>query len=312
MKPYSTDMREAIIRQVNLGEMTQEEIAEAFGVSVRCIQYLMRLYRETGEVLPRKIGRPEGTGKIPLDKLEAFVAKHPDATLEEIRKGCKLNASLPGICKALKRLGLSRKKKVVHASEQDRPDVREKRQEWLEKSHEMPANHLVFVDQTGINTRMGRDYGRAPVGERVIGAIPERHYLSSTLMGALRMTGEFVSLVYNGATDVAAMLAFINSQLAPVLKPGDIVVWDNLQPHHSPLVIQAIEKTGARVCPLPAYSPDLNPIEKLWSKLKQLLRGVAARTQEALLHGLNVVLKQVTPQDIQHWFEHCGYTPTLC
>jgi transposase len=311
MKPYSMDLRERVIRLVQEDELTQEEIAGLFGMSVRCVQMLVKQFRETGDIAPKKLGRPPGTGKIPMDQLQAFVSEHSDATLSEMRQGCGVSATLTGIWKALKRLRISRKKKVLHASEQDRPDVQAKRRQWRRKSRRLSAKHLIFIDETGISTRMHRDHGRAPVGERVIGAIPEMNYQSSTLMGSLRLNGQFESIVYTGGTDIPTVLTFIESTLAPTLKPGDIVVWDNLRAHRSPAVVHAIERTGASVYNLPPYSPDLNPIEQLWSKVKNLLCGVAARTQDALLEGLNKVIEHVTPQDIKHWFEHCGYAQSF-
>ena len=307
MKPYPMELREDVIRQVELGELSQKEIAEVFGISLSCLERLIRRCRETGNIAPDRIGRPPGTGSIPLDRLAAFIAEHPDATLAETKQGCGLKESVTGIWRALKRLGLSRKKKVTHASEQDRPDVQQKRRQWRKLSRTLSAQRLIFIDQTAISTRLGREYGRAPVGERVVGSVPEKQFETSTLMGALHWDGSVESLVYHGATDTSMALAFVETQLVPVLKPGDIVVWDNLKPHRSPTVIQAIEETGARVCPLPPYSPDLNPIEKLWSKLKTLLRGIAARTQDALIEGLARALQQLTPKDVHHWYQHCGY-----
>lgn len=307
MKPYPMELRERVIRQVQLGELPQKEIAELFGISLSCVEKLMRRFRETGSVAPDRIGRPVGTGSIPLDQVAAFIAEHPDATLAETKRGCGLRESLTGLWKALKRLGLSRKKKVVHASEQDRPDVQQKRRQWRKHSRTLSAKRLIFIDQTSISTRLDRDHGRAPVGERVVGSLPDKQFETSTLMGALHWNGACESLVYHGATDTAMALAFVETQLVPVLQPGDVVVWDNLKPHRSPTVIEAIEATGATVCPLPPYSPDFNPIEKLWSKLKTLLRGIAARTQDALIDAVDKVIQQVTLRDVQHWYQHCGY-----
>lgn len=311
MKAYSNDLRERVIGQVLAGEMAQQELAEFNHVSLSWVQRLWRRFRETGSVVPDRIGRPPGTGTIPLARLQAFVKEHPAATLAEIKQGCELRETLTGIWKALKRLGLSRKKKVVRASEQDRPDVQKKRRQWRKKSRTMSAERLIFIDQTSISTRLDRDHGRAPVGERVVGSLPDKQFQTSTLMGALHWTGQFESLVYPGATDTPAAISFVETQLVPVLKAGDIVVWDNLKPHRSPAVIHAIEAAGATVCLLPPYSPDFNPIEKLWSKIKTLLRGIAARTQDALIDGLDKVLQRVTPFDVHHWYKHCGYTSYL-
>lgn len=154
---------------------------------------------------------------------------------------------------------------------------------------------------------MQRAYGRAERGVRVEGAVPENHYHTSTVAGAVRWDGRVNCLVYDGGTDVATLLAFVTTQLLPLLKPGDMVVWDNLQAHKSPPVIEAIEKVGASVAALPPYSPDYNPIEALWSKVKTYLRGAAARTKEDLQKALKAALDTLRPEDIHHWFEHCGY-----
>jgi transposase/transposase-like protein len=309
MEVHSMETRNNVIRACEDGELTQEEIAEQFGVSSRWVRWLYRRWLDTGRVepLPHGGGFPAKITPEIEQLLRQYVHQHSDATLAEIRVGCGLKVSLTAIWKALKRLGLSRKKKVVHASEQDRPDVQAKRQEWRHKTCQINAKRLVFLDQTGVNTRMHRTYGRAPKGERVIGSVPDKHYQNSTVMGAMRLDGTVETFVYDGGTDVPTMLTFIDSILARCLKPGDIVSWDNLRTHLSAPVIRAIERTGATVWPLPPYSPDMNPIEKLWSKVKTILNGVAARTRDALLNGLLSALNKITTSDIQNWFINCGY-----
>lgn len=309
MKAHSMELRECVIRAIEEGELTQEEIAEEFGVSSRWVRWFNRRRLTTGLIGPL----PHGGGPVPKvtpavdERLREFVQQHPDATLAEIRTGCSLTVSLSAICQALKRLGWRRKKKVLRAAERDDPKVQAKRVVWKHRTCQVGVKRLIFLDQTAVTTRMQRTHGRAPSGVRVIGVVPERHYQTSTLMGAMRLDGTLETFVYDGGTDVAAMLAFIESQLAPVLKAGDIVIWDNLATHHSPAVVQAIERTGAQVWPLPPYSPDLNPIEQLWSKIKSILRSVAARTKDALLNGLALALEKISPSDIQNWFANSGY-----
>ena len=309
MKAHSMEIRECVIRAMEKGELTQEEIAELFGVSSRWVRWLYQRWLTTGKLEPLPHGGgfpPKITPAVEL-QLREYLEEHPDATLAEIRRDCGLSVSLAAICQALQRLGLRRKKKVVFASERERPEVQAKRLAWKHKTCQIDAHRMVFVDQTGVNTRMQRDYGRAPAGVRVVGLVPDKHYQSSTLMGALGLDGRIETFVYEGGTDVPAMLAFIESVLAPTLKAGDIVIWDNLSPHHSPAVIQAIERTGAAVWSLPPYSPDLNPIEMLWSKVKTFLRGVAARTEDALLNGLASALDEISISDIHGWFTNAGY-----
>lgn len=311
MKAHSMEFRESVMQAVDKGEFTQEEIARVFGVNARWIRKLKARRRETGSVapLPHRGGpSPKFTAEVE-ERLREFVTRRPDAFLREIRKGCSLAVSLTALSNALRRLGFTRKKKVTHAAEQDRPEVQAKRRTWRRKERKMDVKKLVFVDETGVSTRLQRTSGRAPRGVRVIGAVPENHSHSSTLAGAVRWNGRTTGLVYDGGTDVAALLAFVETQLAPLLKKGDIVIWDNLQAHKSPVVHDAIRRCGATIELLPPYSPDLNPIEKLWSKAKLFLRGAAARTKETLLEALKQALDTIHPADIQHWFMHCGYRP---
>jgi transposase len=157
---------------------------------------------------------------------------------------------------------------------------------------------------------MTRTYGRAPRGERVVDHVPAGKYHSTTMMGALRLDGTVAAMVYEGGTDVPVMEAFAGTELRRILRPGDIVVMDNLNAHKDPLVIDAIEQAGATVWHLPPYSPDFNPIEQMWSKVKSILRSLKARTAEALLDAIGVALRAVTAADAQGWFAHCGYRNT--
>jgi transposase len=157
---------------------------------------------------------------------------------------------------------------------------------------------------------MTRTYGRAPRGERVVDHVPAGKYHSTTMMAALRFDGTVAAMVYEGGTDVAVMETFAGTELRRILRPGDIVVMDNLSAHKDRSVIDAIEQAGATVWHLPPYSPDFNPIEPMWSKVKELLRSLGARTAEALLDAIGVALRAVTATDAEGWFAHCGYRNT--
>jgi hypothetical protein len=161
---------------------------------------------------------------------------------------------------------LPSQKKSVHAAEQARPDVVAQRQAWRQQQHTLDHSRLVFIDESGAKTNMTRRYARSFDGQRIVDAVPHGHWSTTTMISALRLDGSTVDLVLEGATDSPAFQLYAERILAPSLRPGDIVVMDNLRPHKTAGVIRAIEATGAEVWFLPPYSPDLNPIEKMWSK----------------------------------------------
>ena len=155
---------------------------------------------------------------------------------------------------------------------------------------------------------MTRLRGRAARGQRVHDSAPAGHWGTTTMISSIRIDGSTACMTVDGATDTDVFAAFAESVLAPTLKPGDVVVMDNLSPHKAPKTTQLIERTGARVIFLPAYSPDLNPIEKMWSKVKEFLRAAKARTEEALWAAIAAALEAITPQDALNWFASCGYS----
>jgi transposase len=171
-------------------------------------------------------------------------------------------------------------------------------------------DRFIFLDESNAQTTMTRRYGRAPRGERVVDHVPAGQYHSTTILGALRHDGTIAALVYEGGTNVSVMRSFAEGPLQTILCPQDIVVMDNLAAHKDAGVIAAIEAAGAAVCFLPPYSPDLNPIEKMWSKVKESLRSAKARTADALLDAIGMALRAVTLNDAESWFAHCGYGNT--
>jgi transposase len=166
---------------------------------------------------------------------------------------------------------------------------------------------LKFVDESGVNLTLTRLYGRAPVGERALGSVPRNYGSNVTLLGALGVSGLTALMTVEGATDGAVFLAFVEQVLCPTLDRGDIVVLDNLSAHKVAGVRQAIEGCGAQLVYLPPYSPDLSPIEHCWSKLKAVLRGIGARTRDALEAAIQQALDTITSSDALAWFAHCGY-----
>jgi transposase len=154
---------------------------------------------------------------------------------------------------------------------------------------------------------MTRLYGRAPRGERVVDYVPDGRWESSTMLSAIRYDGTTTTMVYEGGTDIGAMETFVSGFLAAIIKPGDIVAMDNLASHRNPAVVNMIETNGTEVWFLPRYSPDMNPIEMMWSKVKALLRMYEARSQTDLLEAIRQALEKVTRHDAKAWYAEAGY-----
>jgi transposase len=305
MTPYSRDLRQRIVETARRRDGTLSQIAQRFLVSVSFVTRLLQLHRTTGSVEPRPHGGGYPAVLTPedLERLRELIRDRPDATLEECREHLGSSCSLATISRALSKLGLPRKKKVPRAREQDSPEVQEQRQAFCEELAGVDPQRLVFVDECGANTAMARTHGRAPAGQRVYADTPG-HWESITLTCGLRLCGAMPALAFPGAMNTDLFESYVEDVLAPELKPGDVVVWDNLKPHKSEEAIEAVEAAGARVVPLPAYSPDLSPIEEMASKVKGSLRSAAARTKEAVYAAFASALHDVTLEDIAGWFQH--------
>lgn len=309
MRPYSPDLRERIVAAVERGQGSLRELADVFLVSLSCIVRLLRRHRTTGSSLPQ----PHAGGPRPLldedacQRLLALVREQPDATLAELQARLGVPCSLSTICRALQRHGISRKKKTLHAQQQDTPEVQAQRAAFEGRIATVDPAHLIFVDETGATTAMTRTHGRAPIGERVVGSIPG-DWKNVTLIAGLWLGGVMAPFTFAGATDQDAFRTYVKEVLVPVLQPGDVVIWDNLRPHQDAEVIAAVQSAGARVEPLPPYSPDETPIEELFSKTKAFLRQVAPRTTEAVMQAFGDALNLVTPWDSTGWFlDRCAY-----
>jgi transposase len=185
--------------------------------------------------------------------------------------------------------------------------VAEKRAHWHESlAGESPAR-LVFVDESGANTRMTRWRGRALAGHRLAAQIPHGHYQTSTLIAGVRLSGACAPWLFDGAMDGEMFLAWVRQGLVPVLQTGDLVILDNLATHKVAGVREAIEAAAARLLYLPPYSPDFNPIENMWSKIKQALRSMCPRTQTELLAAAGLAFDTISPADCLGFFLHAKY-----
>jgi len=198
-------------------------------------------------------------------------------------------------------------KKVLIASERDRPDVAERRDNWRVVQLGLDPERLVFLDETWVKTNMTRTRGRAPEGERLIAKVPHGHWQTTTFRAALRTTGLIAPLVVDGALNGAVFQAYVEQQLAPTLRPGDIVVLDNLNVHKVAGARRAIATQGSEMWLLPPYSPDLNPIETVFSKFKYLLRSASERTVESLWRACGQLLDAFSESECRNHIRHCGY-----
>lgn len=178
---------------------------------------------------------------------------------------------------------------------------------WREQAAKLPTEALVVIDETGSQINMTPLYAYAPRGERAIGKVPRNYGANLTVIASLSLSGMGEAMLLDGSADAAAFEAYIEQILAPSLRPGQIVILDNLSIHLGPRVKNAIEAKGCQLLFLPAYSPDFSPIEEAFSKLKAILRRVGARTREALQEAIIEALPCITAQDALGWFLHCGY-----
>lgn len=313
MAPYSFDLRERVAAAVDHKEGSLRAIARRFRVSLSFIVRLLQRRRHSGTLAPK----PHGGGPSPAlnqrdqERLLQLVREHNDATLKQLKQLGGFTCSLATIWNTLRRLGLTYKKKTLRAAERDRPDVQRKRRRFRKTVEQIKSKRLVFVDETGVNTAMTPTHGWAPRGERAVGKVPTS-WGTVTLIAGLGLGGVRAPFAFPGATNTAAFQTYVEMVLGPELHRGDVVVFDNLQPHLASSVTATIKQAGADVLRLPPYSSDYTPIEEMWSKAKQYVRRAAARTRTGLYDALGEALEHVTAQDIMGWFQHAGLCATRC
>jgi transposase len=196
---------------------------------------------------------------------------------------------------------------MAHAAEQSREDVKGAREVWLEAQRDLDLERLIFIDETGATTKMARLFGRAPRGERCRTALPYGHWKTTTFTAGLRLGGLAAPMILDGPMDGDAFRAYVTQVLVPELELGDIVIMDNLPAHKVSGIREAIEAAGARLFYLPPYSPDFNPIEMAFAKLKAFLRAAAARTIPDLWDTLKNALDAFTPSECRNYFAAAGY-----
>jgi transposase len=310
-KAYSQDLRERVLAAADDGGSVCE-IARRFHLGVSYVSKVLLRRQRTGQTtaraqrchLPARLADLHGA-------IQAQVTTRPDATIAELRewlsKTHQVSASTGLMWKTLAALDLTFKKKSLRAAEQDRADVAEARTQWRQKQPSLTPSRLVFIDETWVKTNMTRLYGRAPRGKRLVDAVPHGHWKTTTFIGALRCDAVTATGAFDGAVNGELFLAYVEQVLVPTLKPGDVVIMDNLRSHKVAGVREAIEGAGAKLMFIPPYSPDLNPIEQAFAKLKALLRARAIRTVDALWKALGNLVDYFSPEECASFLRHDGY-----
>jgi transposase len=202
-------------------------------------------------------------------------------------------------------------KKTLHDSGKLQPHVTDKISAHIHRIANLDPQRLIFLDESSINTGMTRLYGRSQNGKRIYDYVPDVRFQRTSIVSTLRLDGEMVPLTFKGSLNGERFGEYVKEYLAPTLREGDIVFWDGLQAHKNKEAREAVLAAKAKIIYLPPYSPEFNPIELMWSKVKAYLRKVKARTIDALETAIAEALKTVTLADIANWVKHCGYVHVL-
>ncbi len=310
MRAYSLDLRQRIVEAYDLGEGSVRELAERFAVAPNTVQRYLTRRRVTATVAPASHGGGPRRLLHSADEraLRALVAEQNDRTDAEYAArlatatGCQ--ASRRTICRAWRRLGFTRKKKTLHATERDRPDVQRMRRAFRCRARraQVRGRRFLFLDEFGTHLGLTRRYARAPRGQRAVGAVPNNPDPNVTLTLTLGPDGVVTADAFEDATNGERFTDYVRDTLGPELRPGDIVVADRLGAHRAQAARDAIEARGATYVLLPPYSPDLNPVEEAGAKVKAAVRAANPRTVDALYAALVDAVHAVTPEDAAGWF----------
>jgi transposase len=300
-RPLSKDIRERAMSRLGAGE-TVRAVAEALSVAPSSVVKWSQRLRATGSAAPRKIRGEQADWLRARMADRAFTLRGLVAELAE--RGLKVDYRTMWTFAHAE--GLSFKKTAL-ASEQERPDIARKRARWKARQGSIDPHRLVFIDETWAKTNMAPLRGWAARGRRLIGRAPFGHWNTMTFVAALRHDGIVAPWVIDGPINGRIFQTYVEQVLVPTLRPDDIVVMDHLGSHKAPAIRQAIRAAGARLFFLPAYSPDLNPIEQVIAKLKHLLRKAGERTKEAVWRRIGTLLDQFSPQECENYIRNAGY-----
>jgi len=309
-KPYSMDLRERAVAAVLRDGLSRHGSAARFGVAPSTVINWVRRVRETGSVAPGQMGG---------HKPKAIAGEHAAFLGRRVREGA---FTLRGLVAELAERGLKVDyrsvwnfvhaeklsfKKTVIASERERPDVARRRAQWAKRQRTIDPERLVFIDETWTKTNMEPLRGWAPQGERLVAKVPHGHWKTMTFVASLRRDRIEAPWLIDGPINGEGFRTYVEKVLVPTLQPGELVIMDNLGSHKGQAVRQAIRSAGAKLFFLPKYSPDLNPIEQVFAKLKHLLRKAAAPNLEAVVAAVGELLSAYTAPECANYFANDGY-----
>ncbi|HEY6632716.1 MAG TPA: IS630 family transposase [Rhizobiaceae bacterium] len=307
--PLSNDLRERVVAAVCSGDSCRS-VAARFGVAVSSVVKWSQRHRATGSVAPGKMG---GHRKRVLEPHRDFIVGRINQTSHLTLHGLKDELAARGVKVShnavwlfLRREGLSFKK-TLFALEQARPDIARRRQRWRSWQAGLDPQRLVFIDETWIKTNMAPLRGWGPRGKRLRGFAPHGHWRTLTFLGALRCDRLTAPCVFDGPINGQCFRAYVEQLLVPALSPGDIVVMDNLGSHKSVEIRHMIRAAGARLWFLPPYSPDLNPIEQAFAKIKHWMRKAQKRTVEDTWRHIGALVQTIEAPECQNYLANAGY-----
>jgi len=304
-RAYSVDLRERVIAALGDG-CTITEVAQRFAIAPRTAARWHVRKRTEDAVAPRlgRAGRHRALSSAQHHALRERIRAVPDATIAELQTWLAaeqgISVGWSTVWRAVDRLDLTRS---LIASERHPAQ----RDAWRADQPTLVPDHLVFLDETSTQTTLTRTHGRSPRGTRLVAAIPRNHGPNVTCLAALTTTGVGPSIVFAGALDGDLFAHWVADYLVPTLQPGQIVILDNLSVHKHADAREAIEAAGCQLRFLPAYSPDFNPIELVFSRLKAHLRKTGARAMAPLMDAIGTGLNAVTADEARACFRHAGY-----
>lgn len=308
MQALSLDLRERIIKGWQQGQ-PKAAIARLFLVSLSSVKRYVKQFQAEGHVRPKAQRRVEGKlTKRWRKRLARQVEQHPDYTLAQHaaqwNKRYSVQVSESCLSRALRRMGITRKKKTLGAVERDEVA----RAIFREVIEQLKAEDVVVVDECGSRIGLVPLYGRSPRGCRVYDRVIGNYGQNVTLLASMSLSGMQAAMTLDGAVDEAAFECFVEKVLLPTLHPGQIIILDNLSSHKTERVEELLKAAGCQLLFLPAYSPDLSPIEEAFSKLKAFLRRCRCQTIPSLIKAIQRGLEAITASDTRGWFAHAGFS----